>query len=382
MIDRVYEAISRPVPARPVGMARIVIGIAALIRAVEGIRILSPLFDPITVRLPYVAWLPDPDRTWVVGLLAVWISAAAAFTLGWKTRWAGSLLAVAILGVLLLDQQSYSNHLYLMVLLVVLLTAADSGAALSLDTRHVSRSTVPAGPVLLMKLQISIVYLFAGLTKINDPFLSGGVIAGESGTGVVSLPEALETPEVLAPIAGLVVVTEVFLAVALWLPRVRPLAFVVGFGFHMSIVLFVGPFVQLSVFAMEMLAVYVLFLGIAEASRGVVFDDSCGFCQSSVQWLRRGDWLNAHRFVPTSDRAARTALGVSQADADHELQLVSADGRFGGFDAVGRALEALPITFLVAPVLRIRPVVSVGRWLYRRVAARRKCRATLTADTA
>ncbi|HEY8951454.1 MAG TPA: DUF393 domain-containing protein, partial [Candidatus Dormibacteraeota bacterium] len=99
----------------------------------------------------------------------------------------------------------------------------------------------------------------------------------------------------------------------------------------------------------------------------------CGFCATWVKWFKRLDWLHALRFVPRS-QLATSGLPVTEDAAARALQLVLPTGVVhGGFAAVGRILEILPVSFLWAPLLRIPPIAWVGELAYRRVALRRKC---------
>mgnify|MGYP006199594577 CR=1 FL=1 len=103
----------------------------------------------------------------------------------------------ADLAVLFSDQQLYSNHLYLMVIVVGLLTAGDGGAALSLDAmRRGARETVPTWPMWLLRVQVSIVYGSAALSKVNLTYLSGSVVASYlRRDGPLAVPDAWRSLE-------------------------------------------------------------------------------------------------------------------------------------------------------------------------------------------
>lgn len=74
----------------------------------------------------------------------------------------------------LLDQTNYLNHYYLISLLSLLMIFCPLHGALSVDawrqpTRR--RDTVPAGVLAILRLQIALVYTFAGMAKINADWL-------------------------------------------------------------------------------------------------------------------------------------------------------------------------------------------------------------------
>jgi hypothetical protein len=249
-------------------MARTIVGGAATVKAIFlGFTIL-PRLEYTRVRLPMIEGMPPASASAVAVVLLVWLLMAAAFTAGWRTRIAGGVLAVAMTIFSLLDQQFYSNHLYLHTLLVVLLTIADSGAAHSLDARRRGGSeSVPAWPITLVCLQLSVVYGFAAFAKVTPEFLSGGILY-ESWLlhGLLPLPEPLRRWEVMGPLAVLAFLTEVFLAFAFWLDWLRRLAVFVGVGMHGVIILTMGSLVELSIFAALMFSIYVIFEGRASVT--------------------------------------------------------------------------------------------------------------------
>ena len=173
--------------------------------------------------------------------------------------------------------------------------------------------------------------------------------------------------------------SEAFLAFALWIPRWRPAALVVGLGLHLFIAGWLVPTGPLFVFSLLMLPLYLLFLDIAPEARVVVWDDGCGFCATWVRWFRRLDWMHALRFVPRSQLAS-AGLPVNEDAAARALQIVLPSGEVrGGFAAVTGVAEVLAVSYLWAPVLRVWPIAAVGEAVYRRVALRRKCELPLGA---
>jgi hypothetical protein len=157
---------------------------------------------------------------------------------GWRTRWARTALALAMSAALLLDQQLYSNHLYLLVLVAFLLTCADSGAAMSLDARRKGpRDGIPGWPVMLLKIQVSIVYGYAVLAKLELLYLPGSVLGVYwVREGCLALPDPMRRVEVMFPLAVVSLLVEAAPAVGMWLPRIRHQAFLLGLIFHLAII--------------------------------------------------------------------------------------------------------------------------------------------------
>lgn len=365
--------LDRSAPSRPVAVARIGVAIAVLLEAPNSADTLQRLAEPRYITTPYAGWAPMVSAPLAWLLIGAWVASAVAFGLGWRTRAVGTVLTLTLASVLLLDQQLYSNHLYMMVLVAGLLTVADAGAALSLDARRRgTRERVAAWPQRLLRLQVSIVYAFAALSKINLTFLSGSVVASYlRREGPLAIPDSWRTVEPMLVLAVLAICLEAFVALGLWLPRWRPAALLAGLALHIGITGWLSPTYQLLAFSLLTLPLYVIFLAV-EPRRVVVWDDGCGFCATWVRWFRRLDWLRALEFIPRSQLPG-SGLPVAEDEAARAIQLVTPRRVRSGFSAVTGVAELLPVSFLWAPLLRLPPVQSLGRIVYERVALRRRC---------
>ena len=355
--------------SRPLGLARIIIGTAAAIRAVVAWPVLTKLTETTTLKAPYFDWYPEPTMALVAVVLSVWFVAAVLMTLGWKVGPSGSALLASIVFTLGLDQQAYSNHLYLMAWLVLLLVIADAGAGMTVARQN---RPVIRWPVIMMMLQASVVYGFAAITKLNEEFLSGRALAGVLHGGLIQFPEGLRTPQFLMPLAVATVFVELFLAIFLWTPGLRPAAFVLGLGFHVSIVLLMPDTWELLVFTLEMLALYPLFL--SRDNLVVVWDSDCGSC---AEWIRRFQRFDVLRVVEPVVKDAAPS-GIDPEDVERSLHLVHMGQTTRGFAAVTRILEHLVPTLWIAPILRLPGLKGLGERWYRWQAARRTCPAGLT----
>lgn len=249
--------LTESIDSRTLGLARIGVGVAAILKALITLPVLFRLTRPEILALPYFDWVPAPTNSLVVVLGSVWLVSAVLFTLGWRVAISGSALTVTLALVLAIDQQTYSNHLYLMTWLVFLLTLARAGSGLSVTSRD---EAVVRWPVLLLMVQLSVVYGFSGITKINPGFLSGGVLAGSLQGGLIPFPDSLITPRFLSLLAGIVIIVECALALLTWHTRLRPWILLLGVGLHASITLFMSATAELAVFSLQMLALYPLFL--------------------------------------------------------------------------------------------------------------------------
>ena len=108
--------------------------------------------------------------------------------------------------------------------------------------------------------------------------------------------------------------------------------------------------------------------------RIVIWDSHCSFCRRWVALFRFLDWFRLHRFVGSSEPGAFDDPRVTPEMAEQAIQLLTSKRRAEGFDAVRRVLSVSPLTFWTAPILWLPPVNSLGNRIYKRVAARRRCK--------
>lgn len=264
LLTALHNAVTKVTDAHPIAVVRILIGVAAIITSVETWFIARRVLAPSVIELPYVAWYPRLPLAALPSYITLWCIAAVLVTLGVLTRLASIMLLALLCYILLLDQRLYSNHLYLLSVVVLLLALADSGASWSIDARWSgTRSSIAAWPVLLLKLQVSIVYGFAALAKINPVYLSGAVLSQGFDRAVIQRVPTTWLPITLSTLAVISIAAELFLAVALWSVRWRWLALLCGIGLH-SFIILAGAHtlfsqLQFANFALIMMAPYILF---------------------------------------------------------------------------------------------------------------------------
>jgi len=361
-------ALTRTIDSRPVAFVRIVVGIASVLLLVETRTTLQSVAAG-RLAVPSFAWSPritDPlvDIYSVVGL-----ACAVALI-------AGVLPVVACLGVaatqataMLTDQQTYSNHLVLLIAICTFLALANPGGAWTL-TRGIASSRSPYWPLFLIQTQISTMYFWTAISKINPTFLDGLMLQ------ISMRPQfALVVGDLQLKVMAIVtIVTELFLAAGLWFARLRPFAFVIGFGLHTSIALtLLNPY-PLIPFGLMTLSAYLFFLRLPEPNgRIVVWDSSCGFCHRWIAVCRALDWFGIHRFIGSHDTSALETTSITPQPSVTSLELEDSQTgeRASGFDAFRRILEVCPLTFLIAPILGFPPIRALGVRLYGHTVADR-----------
>lgn len=350
---------------------RIVVGVDCLIRAFEGWGV----FEAVTassVRFPYGSFAAPMVATFVVPYIAAWMTAAIAFVAGWQSRLAGIVLSSALLYGLFVDQQTYSNHQLLLGIIVTLLVFANCGGAFSVDARHKRAETGPVWAVFLLKLQLSLVYLFSALAKLNATYISGVVIfASLRDSGLLALPSVLQTPAILAAMAAATIAMELFLAVAFWSPAWRGTAAVAGLAFHAGLVTLMLPSqaVLLLVFGIAMASLYLAFFEHEPRPLTVYYDDRCGICSTAIGRIVRAGGTAGLNAVGTS--RPEVAEAIAGMPVRQTLVVVDAGRMLTMSRAFAAIFRSLPLRYQPLRIIGLPLISAISDVVYRQVARHR-----------
>lgn len=119
-------------------------------------------------------WINPLDQTGMYILMALIIASAAFVMLGLFYRIASIILFLSFTYLELIDATNYLNHYYLVILLAFLMIFLPANRNFSLDVwRNPSLKVtlVPAWTINVLILQLTIVYTFAGIAKLNEDWL-------------------------------------------------------------------------------------------------------------------------------------------------------------------------------------------------------------------
>lgn len=218
-------------------------------------------------HLPYLDVIPLVSETTYRLLHTLQYPCIALLGLGLLTRPACGVLFVLQGYLFFADRINFRNHPYFFVLLLLLLLIlflAPTANALSVQAiiRAVRKrrpwwsellgSRCPLTCQRLIQVQVSLVYVYAALHKLNPGYLGGLVMQDEivdklmmrlqevlggilSKASLQSVQAFLNQPEHLIVPSVLSVMLELTLPFALWHRRTRPFALGVGVLFHLSI---------------------------------------------------------------------------------------------------------------------------------------------------
>ena len=100
---------------------------------------------------------------------------AVALALGVCHRIVAPLLTAGFLYVFLLDKTEYLNHYYAAILLLALLAVIPADRALSVaaQRRPERPPTVPQWSVWILRFQVGVIYIYAGIAKLGSDWLAG-----------------------------------------------------------------------------------------------------------------------------------------------------------------------------------------------------------------
>lgn len=238
---------------RPIAVTRIGVAIAFVMNAFE-IRLILMKLAAGSLSMPTVVPMPTPTEMSVGIWFGACLVTGGILAIGWRAGLMAGLAAALGALALMWDMQLYSNHLLLTTLLSGYLAFAHSDEAWSVSAalRRREPRLVPWWPQFLIMTQLSICYLFAGLSKINPWWFSGYILEQHIWWPVPAIAFQI--------IAATTIVVETFIAVGLWIPAARRVAILLGLSLHLGIVAMLRFPIPLLAFALVCVSVYPLYV--------------------------------------------------------------------------------------------------------------------------
>jgi len=157
--------------------------------------------------------------------------------IGFLYRFSSIAFTLGFAWVFLLDQTQYLNHFYLVILLGMLLCVVPAQRAFSVDARLQRRpaaAQVPAWSVWVLRAQFEVLYLYAGIVKLNSDWLQLEPMAiwMEHGAGLPQIgPLMIEPLAVAVASYGVIILHLVGAPLLLW-RRTRLAVLLVYAAFH------------------------------------------------------------------------------------------------------------------------------------------------------
>jgi hypothetical protein len=183
-------------------------------------------------------WVPALPAPWIHVVFGVLGVLGLCVAVGLYYRVAIALLFVTFTYVQLVDVTTYLNHYYLVSLLAGLLCFVPAHRAFSVDAwRNPSlrRDWLPAWCTYLLRFQVGVVYVFAGLAKLTTDWLVHAQplqIWLSARTGLPLVGAVLDQPWVAYGAAWSGFLFDTTIVAFLLVRRLRPFAYAVVLGFH------------------------------------------------------------------------------------------------------------------------------------------------------
>lgn len=237
--DALRARLDVPVDAAGLGAFRLLFGLlmtAAVIRTAWLDWIEALYIDPVFhFTYPGFAWVQPLPGPWMYLVFAAMGTSALALGLGIHARPAAAAFFALFTYVELCDVAPYLNHHYLVSLLALLLAVLPSDAAFAL--RGTPRR-VPLGAYTLLRAQIGLVYVFAGIAKLDADWLLRAEPLATWLQGYAHVPligAALAAPATAFVMSWGGALFDLLVPFFLLWRRTRPVAYAVLVGFHVAV---------------------------------------------------------------------------------------------------------------------------------------------------
>jgi hypothetical protein len=300
----------------------------------------------------HASMLPDvlvPSNRLYALLLAARVCFAVMIVIG---IWARPALAgSALLGgwMLLCDRNQFHHNRYSLFLYAFLLALTPcNGAWRATESEVQEPRSGPFWAVRLAQLQVSVIYLASGGSKLLDHDWRDGVVLADRvarhGAQAVALGvprgvvEMMANPDVASTLAKLAISTELVLCVALWIRPTRIIALWWGLWFHVVI----QSTSKVETFTVLTLAMYGVFATPDHQARKLRFDPSRPWGKIAGAVVPLLDWLGRFEVKPWEP----------DDQPGHSIVVIRRDGTpVTGVRAFTMLTRCLPLLFPVwAPV--------------------------------
>lgn len=175
---QLQKHISKAVPIAPLVIFRILFGgmmLASLIRFMAKGWVNQLYLEPSFFFTYYgFSWVKPLGNPGMYLLFAAMALAALCMMLGLFYRLASASFFLLFTYVELIDLTTYLNHYYFVSIMSLLFILVPANRSFSLDVIRMPRircTHVPAWTINIFKLQLGIVYFYAGLAKLNSDWL-------------------------------------------------------------------------------------------------------------------------------------------------------------------------------------------------------------------
>jgi len=242
-MKRILHHSTTPGPIAPLIVFRVLFGFIMVISIVRFFAKgwIHDLYVQPAYHFTYYgfSWVQPLGEAGMYAIFALMALAALAIMLGWRYRIATVVFFLAFTYVELIDKSNYLNHYYFVSIIAFLMMFVPAHRGFSLDVLRnpeLERSLVPAWTINVLKLQLGIVYFFAGVAKLNPDWLFNAMPLQLWLPAHAHLPVIgpfLELPETAFLFSWAGALYDLTIAFFLLLPQTRLWAYMGVVAFHL-----------------------------------------------------------------------------------------------------------------------------------------------------
>jgi len=178
-VEVVRRAAERQVPGESLAVLRIAYGAIGLLsawRLVSNGWVDTLFVDPsVHLRYPGMSWVPILPGSAIHLQVAVMALSSLGVLVGYRFRVSMLVFWVAFTWLEFLDATVYLNHYWFMTLVGALMLLLPMSSVWSCDARRFGPRSVPLVAVWILRFQVGLVYVFAGLAKLHGDWLTHGL---------------------------------------------------------------------------------------------------------------------------------------------------------------------------------------------------------------
>jgi uncharacterized membrane protein YphA (DoxX/SURF4 family) len=331
--------------ASVLGVARIAIGVMLFVHALRAARELETFgYFGDVFHVPFIPERLVASRLLYTLIVAIELSLAVCVAIGLRAKVALFLSSLLGTYVLLCDRVQFHHNRWALLCFAFLLSLSPC------DRAHVITGAPPGAKRVgalwaqrLAQLQLSIIYLASGGSKLADPDWRDGLVIAERfalyGHQAIArgVPHAvvdfMSQPLVTSGLAKVAIATELFLAIGLWQRRTRVFALWWGMMFHLTI----EVTSSVEIFTWLTLSIYALFATPDYHARTLFYDGRRARGKITARIVSVLDWLS---------RFEIKAWGPDALKGGHAIVVVRRDGtRATGVRAIAMLARTIPIFF-------------------------------------
>ncbi len=184
-------------------------------------------------------WVKPLPDLWMYLPFAIMIFSALCILFGFKYKWAAAAYFLCFTYVELLDKSNYLNHYYFVSLMTFLMIWVPANRQLSVDAMlkpSIRWKKTPAWTINILKFQLAVVYVFAGIAKLNYDWLEEAMplkIWLQAHHNIPFFGNLLDQEWVAYFFSWFGCFYDLFIVFFLLSQRTRPLAYVAVVVFHL-----------------------------------------------------------------------------------------------------------------------------------------------------